>query len=135
MKALFAAPLLLLMLATASAPAVAATNPSDTCAENMILVEFAPGQIFPQEIPSHGGCVSTVASRGNPVAAGDYSQAAYVAQCRLLEDVLPSELWNAPVIFDNSGPIPSNVGGFGGKIQTCTYLLKGYHSGTLTHPE
>lgn len=135
MKALSAALLLLAMLASSSAPALAATNPSKTCADNTIMVEFAPGIAFPLEIPSHGGCVSTVASRGNPVAAGDYSHAAFVAQCKLLEDELPAELWNAPVIIDNTGPIPSNVGGFGGKIETCTFLLKGYHSGTLIHPE
>ena len=135
MRTLRTAVLVLTMLAASSATALADTNPSQICADNTFLVEFAPGISFPLEIASHGGCVSTVASRGNPVAAGDYSQAAFVAQCKLLHDVLPAELWNAPVVIDNTGPIPSNVGGFGGKIETCTYLLRGYHSGTLTHPE
>jgi hypothetical protein len=58
-----------------------------------------------------------------------------VAQCKLLKSELPPELWNAPVIIDYSQNPPSNLGGFGGKGQTCTYLLKGYHSGTLTHTE
>jgi hypothetical protein len=134
-KAIRTALLLMVLLATSSAPAFAETNPSQECADNTILVEFAPGVVFPQEIPSHGGCVSTVASRGNPVAAGDYSKAAYVAQCKSLQDVLPPEIWNAPVIIIETPEGPSNIGGFGGKIETCTYLLQGYHSGTLSHPE
>lgn len=91
--------------------------------------------LAPMEVPSHGGCVSTVASRGNPVAARDYSHAAYVAQCKMLQDVLPAELWNAPVEIVQTNEGPMNIGGFGGKVQTCTYLLHGYHSGTLSHPE
>ena len=127
-----------LALLVAAVPALATQgklNPSKTCADNTIDVEYAPGQTFPQEIPSHGGCASTVARYGNPTQIGNYSHSAYVAQCKLLKSELPAELWNAPVIIDYTQDPPSNVGGFGGKIQTCTYLLKGYHSGTLTHPE
>ncbi|MBA2714974.1 MAG: hypothetical protein H0U55_15640 [Rubrobacteraceae bacterium] len=126
-----------LALLVASFPALAAQgrlNPSQTCADNTITVVAGPFS-FPQEIPSHGGCASTVARYGNPTQIGDYSHSAYVAQCKSLREELPAELWNAPVIIDYSQDPPSNVGGFGGKIQTCTYLLKGYHSGTLTHPE
>jgi len=129
------------LLIASVAPAFAAggnassSNPSEACADNSFLVQFAPGVVFPMEVPSHGGCVSTVASRGNPVAAGDYSHAAYVAQCKMLQDVLPAELWNAPVNIVQTPDGPSNIGGFGGKVQTCTYLLHGYHSGTLSHPE
>lgn len=126
-----------LALLVAAVPALAAQggmNPSQTCADNTIIVTF-PGGSFPQEIPSHGGCASTVARYGNPTQIGDYSHSAYVAQCKLLKSELPPELWNAPVVIDYSQTPPSNVGGFGGKVQTCTYLLKAYHSGTLTHPE
>jgi hypothetical protein len=126
-----------LALLMAAVPALAAQgelNPSKTCADNTIIVT-GPGFSFPQEIPSHGGCASTVARYGNPTQIGNYSHSAYVAQCKQLESELPAELWNAPVVIDYSQDPPSNVGGFGGKIQTCTYLLKGYHSGTLTHPE
>jgi hypothetical protein len=118
----------------APATVTAKDNPSQICADNTITVGGGD-ESFPLEIPSHGGCVSTVAVNGNPVAPGDYSHAAFVAQCKLLESELPSELWNAPVVIDDSGEIPSNIGGFGGKIETCTWLLEGYHSGTLTHPE
>jgi hypothetical protein len=111
------------------------TNPSQACATNTLLVEVGPGEYFPLEVPSHGGCVSTVASRGATVAAGDYSHAAFVAQCKLLKDVLPPDLWNAPVNIIDTPDGPMNIGGFGGKINTCTDLLEGYHSGTLSHPE
>jgi hypothetical protein len=49
--------------------------------------------------------------------------------------VLPQDLWEEPVNFETieGVPIPVNTGGFGGKIQTCTYLLKGYHSGEFIH--
>ena len=127
-----------LALLVAAVPALAAQgrlNPSKTCADNTIIVEYAPGQTFPQEIPSHGGCASTVARYGNPTQIGNYSHSAYVAQCKLLKSELPPALWNAPVAIDYSTNPPTNFGGFGGKIETCTYLLKGYHSGTLTHPE
>jgi len=126
-----------LALVVAAVPALAAQgglNPSRTCADNTITVT-GPGFSFPQEIPSHGGCASTVARYGNPTQIGDYSHSAYVAQCKQLQDELPPALWNAPVIIVQTEEGPSNVGGFGGKIQSCTYLLKGYHSGTLTHPE
>lgn len=115
----------------------AATNPSGACADNTVTVRFGPGpdDMFMLEIPSHGGCVSTVASRGVVVGPGDYSHAAYVAQCKLLQSVLPPELWSAPVDIVPGPDGPLNVGGFGGKIETCTWLLKGYHSGTLFHPE
>jgi hypothetical protein len=53
----------------------------------------------------------------------------------LADELRVDALWNAPVVIDCSQNPPSNVGGFRGKVQTCTYLLKGYHSGTLTHPE
>ena len=112
-------------------------NPSQQCADNTFLVSFGDDVVFPLEIMSHGGCVSTVASIGNPVAPGDYSHAAFVAQCKLLEDVLPEWLWEEPVNFETieieGEMIQVNTGGFGGKIQTCTYLLQGYHSGTFTH--
>ena len=130
-----------MLLATAITPALAANgdsaqaNPSQACATNTIMVEFAPGVSFPLEIASHGGCVSTVASRGSVVAGGDYSQAAFVAQCKLLKRELPVELWNAPVTIVQTEQGPSNIGGFGGKIETCAELLKAYHSGTLSHPE
>jgi hypothetical protein len=123
---------------SASKASAAANNPSAACAENTILVRFGPGpdEVFPLDIASHGGGVSTVASRGSSVVAmGDYSHAAYVAQCKLLQDVLPSELWTAPVNIVQTPDGPSNIGGFGDKIETCTWLLKGYHSGTLSHPE
>jgi len=126
-----------LALLVAAVPALAAQgvlNPSQTCADNTITVVAGPDS-FEQEIPSHGGCASTVARYGNPTQIGNYSHSAYVAQCKQLESELPAELWNAPVLIDYSQDPPSNLGGFGGKIQTCTYLLKGYHSGTLTHPE
>jgi len=113
----------------------AQSNPSQACATNTILVEFAPGQTFPLEIPSHGGCVSTVATRGSTVAMGDYSNAAYVAQCKLLRSELPADLWNAPVEIVQTEDGPINIGGFGGKIVTCVDLLQGYHSGTLGHLE
>lgn len=122
-------------IGTASAQGSSESNPSALCAENTIMVEIEPGFIIPLEIPSHGGCVSTVASRGLVVSGGDYSHAAFVAQCKLLKSELPAELWNAPVdIIDNNG-VPENIGGFGGSVETCTWLLEGYHSGTLTHPE
>lgn len=135
---------LLVALVTSVTPAAAAgpssapgANPSGLCADNNILVQFGPGpeDVFPLEIASHGGCVSTVASRGSVVAPGDYSHSAFVAQCKLLKSQLPAELWNAPVVIVDTPDGPSNVGGFGGNIETCTWLLKGYHSGTLTHPE
>ncbi len=109
-------------------------NPSEQCAENKILISFM-GETFPLEIMNHGGCVSTVASIGSPVAPGDYSHAAFVAQCKFLKGVLPQDLWEEPVNFETieGVPIPVNTGGFGGKIQTCTYLLKGYHSGEFIH--
>ena len=129
-----------LALLVAAVPALAAQgerlNPSEQCADNTIDVEFVPGQpAEPFGIPSHGGCASTVARYGNPVAPGQYSHSAYTAQCKVLKSALPAGLWNAPVVIDYSQDPPSNVGGFGGKVQTCTWLLKGYHSGTLTHPE
>lgn len=122
---------------TAYAAPGATTNPSQACADNTILVQFGPGpnDVLPLEIPSHGGCVSTVASRGTVVAPGDYSHAAFVAQCKLLKSMLPPELWNAPVDIVQTPEGPSNVGGFGGNINTCTQLLQAYHSGTLSHPE
>ena len=127
-----------LALLMAVAPAMAApggANPSQVCADDTFTVQFAPGVSFEQEIASHGGCVSTVARYGNPVGPGQYSHSAYVAQCKVLQDELPAGLWNAPVQIVQTDGVPMNVGGFGGKISTCTYLLKGYHSGTLTHPE
>jgi hypothetical protein len=135
-KAALVAVLALLLAAVPALAAPGGANPSQICADNTFTVEFAPGVSFPQEIASHGGCVSTVARYGNPVGPGEYSHSAYVAQCKVLQDELPPELWNAPVeIVEQEGEVPMNVGGFGGKISTCTYLLKGYHSGTLTHPE
>lgn len=152
---------LALMLVASVTPAHAAggagkaapsgVNPSQACTanDNAVISQFAPGLdgSFPLQIPSHGGCVSTVAGHtidltdsGQPIVmSGDYSHAAFVAQCKLLQSALPPALWNAPVNIipnpdDPLGP-PSNVGGFGGKIETCTWLLQGYHSGTLTHPE
>lgn len=126
-----------LSVTTAYAAPHEKTNPSKACADNTILVQFGPGpnDLFPLEIASHGGCVSTVASRGMVVAPGDYSHAAFVAQCKLLKSVLPSDLWNAPVDIVQTADGPSNVGGFGGNINTCTWLLESYHSGTLSHPE
>ncbi len=135
---------LLMALVTSVTPASAAggtgqsaNSPSGLCADNSIMVQFGPGpeDAFPLEIASHGGCVSTVASRGSVVAPGNYSHAAYVSQCKLLKSELPAEFWNAPVEIVQTPDGPSNVGGFGGNIETCTGLLKGYHSGTLTHPE
>lgn len=121
----------------AAGKAASAPNPSQTCADNTITVQFGPGpnDSFQLAIPSHGGCVSTVASRGSVVAGGDYSHAAFVAQCKLLKSELPAELWNAPVDIEQTEQGPSNIGGFGGKIETCTDLLEAYHSGTLSHPE
>lgn len=115
----------------------AATNPSKACADNTITVRYGPGpeDVFPLEIASHGGCVSTVASRGTEVAPGDYSHAAFVAQCKVLKSMLPPDLWNAPVDIVQTPEGPSNIGGFGGNINTCTSLLEAYHSGTLSHPE
>lgn len=130
---------LVVSVGTAYAAPRATTNPSQACSENnnTITVRFGPGpnDVFPLEIASHGGCVSTVASRGTEVAPGDYSHAAFVAQCKLLKSVLPPELWNDPVDIVQTPEGPSNVGGFGGNINTCTQLLEAYHSGTLSHPE
>src|SRR5579875_2156997 len=116
--------------ASGSSAAVSGTNPSQACADNTFMVQYGPGpdEVFPLEIASHGGCVSTVASRGTVVQMGDYSQSAYVAQCKLLKGTLPAELWNAPVQIVQTPEGPSNIGGFGGRIETCTWLLKGYHT-------
>lgn len=143
------------MLALASvqaAPTFAASgdrsqaNPSQLYANNgdTIIVQVGPGpqDSFPLPIPSHGGCFSTLAAHGTVVspgqvvvAGGDYSQAAFVAQCKVLKTMLPAELWTAPVNIVQTDQGPSNVGGFGGKIETCASLLQAYHSGTLSHPE
>jgi hypothetical protein len=135
-----------LLIAGAACPALAANanaagtqvNPSQLCTANDNSV-YVSGFGFDLPIPSHGGCTSTVAAHGDAtgaVAPGEYSHAAFVAQCKLLQSELPPELWNAPVVIV-PGPdgIPENIGGFGGNIETCTWLLQGYHSGTLTHPE
>ena len=141
MTALRIALLTLVLLVGSTLPA-AAQEPTpifeqgtakEICADNAIDITF--GDVTDSfVIPSHGGCISTVATAG---LAGDWlelTSAAYVAQCKILKDMLPSFLWEAPVIIDNSGPIPSNVGGFGGTIGSCAKLLRGYHTGTLTYP-
>ncbi len=98
-------------------------NPSQTCANNTVEVEVAPGVFFPLEIPSHGGCTSTAAT-------GELSTAAYIANCKVLKQEMP-EIYNlATDIRDNV-----NYGGFGGRPSTCAAVLRGYHTGTLGHAE
>jgi hypothetical protein len=109
--------------------APAQPNPSQYCTQNnnTVMIEVAPGIFFPLSIPSHGGCVSTVAS-------GELSQAAYIANCKVLAREFP-EVYNAPVDIRIVDGQAVNFGGFGGSLGSCSKVLRGYHTGTLTHPE
>jgi len=112
----------------AGTPAGAAQNPAQTCGpDNIFIAHFGPYS-FELQIPSRGGCASSTAQ-------GELTQAAYIANCKMLRQELPAFLWNMPVAIDPSTTPPTNNGGFGGKIATCAELLKGYHTGTLQHPE
>ena len=105
----------------------------EICADNTIMITFGP-DTFPFEIPSHGGCVSTVLRSELDKGELNLTSAAFASQCRMLQDVLPSFIWDAPVEIVTEGyEIPTNVGGFGGKIGSCIPLLRGYHTHTLGH--
>ena len=76
---------------------------------------------------THGACVSFMSS-------GDMTGAAYQERCEQIQAEIP-ELYDMPANIDYSTTPPTNYGGFGGTKGSCLNILRGYHTGTLTHPE
>ncbi len=108
------------LLAGAAVPSYAQDgNPSQRCVNDTIMIEVAPGVFIPLEIPSHGGCVSSTAT-------GELSQAAYIANCKVIEQTDP-EAFNRPTSVN-----PAQYG-FGGKLNTCADVLRAYHTGQYGH--
>jgi len=99
-----------LAVALAPAAATAADNPGKTCA--------ASGNM---ELGSRGACASSVAT-------GDLSNAAFVANCKALEQMFAAE-------SETGRPYPYSF--YGNPAYTarnrrdCVVLLRGFHSGQL----
>jgi hypothetical protein len=100
-----------LAAAIAPATAMAAGNPGKTCA--------ATGNM---ELPSRGACASSVAT-------GGLSNAAFVSNCKELEEMFAAE-------SETGRPYPYSF--YGNPAYTarnrrdCVVLLRGFHSGELT---
>jgi hypothetical protein len=120
MKHVFVMVFAFALLAGAAVPSFAQDgNPSQRCVNDTIMIEVAPGVFIPLEIPSHGGCVSSVAT-------GALSQAAYIANCKRIKQTDPEAFYR-----------PTSVNpeqyGFGGKLNTCADVLRAYHTGQYGH--
>ena len=100
-------------------------NPVQYCRENNNTV---PTPFGPFPLPSTPACVSFIANGGSLTGAG------FEVRCKELREQIPA-VFNMPVDIDYSTTPPTNNGGFGGKIGSCVNVLRGYHTGTLTHPE
>lgn len=111
---LIGAALFLFALFTASVGSTVAApmeeNPSQVCVNNEVPTPFGP-----LEVPSHGGCVSSVAT-------GELSTAAYIANCKVIRAEDPEAFY---------GDVALNPGtyGFGGTLGSCAEVLESYHTG------
>lgn len=111
---LIGAVVLLFALFTASVGSTLAApvedNPSQVCVNNEVPTDFGP-----LEVPSHGGCVSSVAT-------GHLSNAAYIANCKMIREM-------DPVAFYGDVELNPETYGFGGTLGSCAEVLEKYHTG------